>query len=140
MTRFPANEMTRFPANTMLASATFAAIMLVAHCFLPSRGLALSSLRPVVDFRFDRASFLPVIPAPVPSELPSLAVPDPDAPRWTVASAANLTLATPFLFDRAGVLDHFYAALQGLARRQARPAGADRPLRRFADNSGPDHR
>jgi lysophospholipase L1-like esterase len=78
----------------------------------------------MVEFRFDRASFIPVIPAPVPSELPSLAVPDPDSPGWTITSAANLTLNTPYLFDQEGVLDHFYRALKELAAGKR-----DRPVR-----------
>ena len=114
--------MTKFPTNTLLASATFAATLLVVHCIQPNRGLALSSLRPMVEFRFDRASFTPVLPAPVPSEVPALAVPDPDSPGWTVTSAANLTLETPFLFDQGGTLDHFYLALRELAAgRRNRP-------------------
>lgn len=116
--------MTRFPTNTVLASATFAITLLVVHCFLPNRGLALSSLRPAVEFRFDRAAFTPVISSPVPSEVPALAVPDPDSPGWTITSAANLTLNTPFLFDQAGTLDHFYAALQALAKGER-----NRPVR-----------
>ena len=107
--------MTNFPRNTMLAAATFVAIQLGVHAASPRLGLDLSSLRPVAEFRFDRASLVPVLSAPVPSELPSLAVPDPNSPDWSPEAAANLTLETRFLFDQDGVLDHFYAALQALA-------------------------
>jgi lysophospholipase L1-like esterase len=106
----------------MLAAATFATILLGVHQAFPKRGLGLASLRPAVEFRFDRASFVPVIRIPVPSEIPALAVPDPESPGWTTASAAGLTQKTEFLFDQAGVLDHFYAALRDLASgRRNRP-------------------
>jgi len=114
--------MTKFPTSTMLAAATFATILLGVHQAFPKRGLGLASLRPAVEFRFDRASFVPVIRIPVPSEIPALAVPDPESPGWTTASAAGLTQKTEFLFDQAGVLDHFYAALRDLASgRRNRP-------------------
>jgi lysophospholipase L1-like esterase len=114
--------MTKFPTQTMLAAATSAAILLGVHLVLPARGFAPASLRPVVGFRTDRASLVPMIRIPVPTEIQALAVPDPDAPGWTAASAAGLTQKTEFLFDQAGSLDHFYAALRDLASgRRNRP-------------------
>jgi lysophospholipase L1-like esterase len=106
--------MTRFPFNTMLAAATFAAIQLAVHHANPRLGFDPSSLRVLTEFRFDRAAFVPVLPAPVPSEIPALAVPDPDAPGWTPESAANLAMDSRYLLDQGGVLDHFYGALQAL--------------------------
>jgi lysophospholipase L1-like esterase len=116
--------MTKFPLNTMLAVAAFGAIELGLHAANPRLGLDPSSLRPIGEFRFDSASFVPVQPAPVPSEISALAVPDPEAPGWSPESAANLTLESRFLFDQSGALDHFYAALQGLARGER-----DHPVR-----------
>jgi lysophospholipase L1-like esterase len=116
--------MTKFPTQTMLATATFAAIVLGVHLVDPARGLELASLRPMMEFRTDRASFVPVIPIPVPTEIPALAVPDPESPGWTPSSAAGLTQNTEFLFDQAGVLDHFYGALHNLASGQR-----NRPVR-----------
>jgi lysophospholipase L1-like esterase len=116
--------MTNFPRNTMLAVATFATIQLGVHAADPKLGLDVRSLRPVAEFRFDRASLTPVVAAPVPSEIPTLAIPDPDEPGWSPESAASLTLDSPYLFDQNGVLDHFYAALQTLASGQR-----DRPVR-----------
>jgi lysophospholipase L1-like esterase len=114
--------MAKFPTQTMLATATFAAILLGVHLILPARGFVPASLRPMVEFRTDRASFKPVIAIPVPTEIAALAVPSPDAPGWTAASAAGLTQKTEFLFDQAGSLDHFYAALRDLASgRRERP-------------------
>jgi lysophospholipase L1-like esterase len=114
--------MTKFPLNTMLAAATFAAILLTVHQVDANRGFAVGSLRPVVEFRTDRASLIPIVPVPVPSEIPALAVPSPNSPGWSMNAAASL--ASPFLFDQAGSLDHFYAALQDLADGRR-----DRPVR-----------
>jgi lysophospholipase L1-like esterase len=118
------NAMPKFPLHTMLAGAVFAATLLGIHYADPQRGLQWSSLGPVSEFRFDRASFVPMIRLPEPGVPIQLAVPDPDEPDWTVASAANLTLNSPFLFDQAGVLDHFYAALRDLIQEKR-----DRPVR-----------
>jgi lysophospholipase L1-like esterase len=114
----------KFPLSTLLAGAAFAAILLGVRYADPQRGLQLSSLKPVADFRFDRASFVPVIRLPEPGVPPAFAIPDPNEPGWTEASAANLTLNSPFLFDQAGVLDHFYAALRDLSQEKR-----DRPVR-----------
>jgi len=105
--------MNKFPLNPMLATATFAVILLAVHLADPHRGFALASLRPVVQFRTGRPAWTPVVPAPVPSEVPNLAVPSPNSPAWSSAAAANL--ASSYLFDQAGALDHFYAALHDLA-------------------------
>ena len=114
--------MSRFPVNTMLASATFAAILLAVHFVDPHRGFALSSLRPVVQFHTGRAAWSPVLPSPVPSEIPNLAVSGPNSPAWSSAAAFNL--ASSYLFDQSGSLDHFYAALHDLA-----DGARDRPVR-----------
>jgi lysophospholipase L1-like esterase len=108
----------------MLAAMTFAAILLCVHQAVPARGFDPASLRPMVEFRTDRASFVPAIRIPVPTEIPALDVPDPLSPGWTAANAAGLTQKTEFLFDQAGSLDHFYAALRDLASGQR-----DRPVR-----------
>jgi lysophospholipase L1-like esterase len=118
------NATSKFPLQTMLGGTVFAAILLGVHYANPQRGLDLSSLRPVTEFHFDRASFVPAIRLPDPGVPSALAVPDPDEPGWTVASAANLTLNTEFLFDQSGVLDHFYAALRDLIQEKR-----DRPVR-----------
>jgi lysophospholipase L1-like esterase len=114
----------QFPLSTLLAGASFAAILLGVHYADPRRGLQPSSLQPVADFHFDRASFVPVIRLPEPSVPAAFAIPDPNEPGWTEASAANLTLNSPFLFDQAGVLDHFYSALRGSIEGKR-----DRPVR-----------
>jgi len=108
----------------MLAGAAFAAILLGVHYANPHRGLEVASLRPVTEFHFDRASFVPVVRLPDPGVPTALAIPDPDDPGWTVASAANLSMNSQFLFDQAGVLDHFYAALRDLIQQKR-----DRPVR-----------
>jgi lysophospholipase L1-like esterase len=105
--------MTKFPLNTMLAAATFAAILLAVHQGDANRGFSVRSLRPIIEFRTDRASLIPIVPVPVPSEIPALAVPSPNSPGWSMNAAASL--ASPYLFDQAASLDHFYAALQDLA-------------------------
>jgi lysophospholipase L1-like esterase len=104
--------MSNFPLNTMFAGATFAAILLGVHLVDPRHGMDPASWRGAVEFHFDRASFFPVVAEPQPGVADALAVPNPDAPGWTPATAASLTLTSEYLADRAGVLDHFYAALK----------------------------
>jgi hypothetical protein len=113
----------KFPFNTFLAAATFAGILLEFHYAVdPARGMDLRQLRPAVEFRHDREAFLPVRALPLPPVPESLAVPDPTAPGWSPAVAANLTLETADLFDQAGAMDHFYAALAGLVEgKRSRP-------------------
>ncbi len=109
-----------FPLNTMLAAVIFALIVLAVHRVDPKRGFALASLRSIAEFHTDRASLIPIVPVPVPSEIPALAVPSPNSAGWSTNAAASL--ASPFLYDQAGSLDHFYAALRDLAEgRRARP-------------------
>ena len=117
--------MTKFPLSTFLAAATFAGILLGVHYGLtPARGLDPASLRPALHFRFDRASFVPVAPRPLPGVPETLAVPKPNLSNFNADSAANLTVESRFLFDQAGAMDHFYAALDDLAS-----GGRDRPVR-----------
>lgn len=107
--------MPTFPKSTLYAAATFAATLLVVHAIIPAKGLNLKSLRPATTFRSDRAAFLPVIGLAAPAVPANLAIPNPALPGWNPASAANLTLATPYLVDNVGSLEHFYAALDDLA-------------------------
>jgi lysophospholipase L1-like esterase len=115
--------MNKFPSSTFLAAATFAGILLEFHYAVdPARGMDLRQLRPVVEFRHDREAFLPVRELPLPAVPESLAIPNPTAPGWSPASAAHLTLETADLYDQAGELDHFYAALDALAQgKRTRP-------------------
>jgi lysophospholipase L1-like esterase len=113
-----------FPKSTLLAAATFAAILLAIHAVVPARGLDPASLRPAVAFRSDRAAFVPVVELHPPSVAPMLAIADPNAPGWNAVAAANLSLTSKFLFDNAGAMNHFYAALQALA-----DGSRDRPVR-----------
>jgi lysophospholipase L1-like esterase len=113
--------MPTFPVQTALAASTFAVILLGVHYGLdPRRGLDPATLRPVADFRFDRASFVPILPVPLPPVPEVFAIPSPSAPGWTEAGAANLTLESPYLYDDAGVLDHFYNGLRALSSPHAR--------------------
>jgi lysophospholipase L1-like esterase len=107
--------MPKFPRQTLLAVATFAAILLGIHYGLGhARGLDPASLRPVLDFPRGRSSFIPVVPVAPPALPSALAVPNPAAHGITSAAAANPTLESAFLNEDDGALDHFYAALQQL--------------------------
>jgi lysophospholipase L1-like esterase len=104
--------MNRFPFSTLLAAATFAGILLEFHYAVdPARGLDPAQLRPAWQFRFE----LPLREIPPPGIPEALAIPNPNAPGWSPMAAANLSLATDFLFDQGGSLDHFYAALFDLS-------------------------
>jgi len=114
--------MPTFPKSTLLAAATFAAILLAVHATAPAKGLDAASLRPAVAFRSDRAAFIPVIPLPPPGVPENLAVPNPTLPGFNPAAAANLSMVSPYLVDTVGALDHFYAALDDLANgKRTRP-------------------
>jgi lysophospholipase L1-like esterase len=105
-----------FPTQTLLAAATFGVILLGVHYGLDrSKGLDPTTLRPITQFQFTRASFIPVIKTPLPPVPPTLAIPDPLAHGRTTADAANSTLQSDFLNDDNGALDHFYAALSQLS-------------------------
>jgi lysophospholipase L1-like esterase len=122
MTNSNSVSMGGFPWQTLLAGATFAAILLAVHSANPKRGFDPASVRAMWGFRFDRAAFTPVMRVPEPGVPAALQVPDPDALGWTAASAANLTMQTEFLFDQSGVMDHFYGALlDGLEGKRDRP-------------------
>ena len=111
--------MPTFPKQTLLAIATFTAILLTVHYGVSSaKGLDPATLRPITDFPSDRAAFFPIVKAPLPALPASLAIPDPLA--HGVQAAANSTLETQFLFDNNGALDHFYAALRDLHNGQSR--------------------
>jgi lysophospholipase L1-like esterase len=115
----------KFPIPTLLAAATFAAILLGVHYGVSrARGLDPASLRPVFAFSHDRAAFIPVTPRPLPGVPETLAIQNPKLPNWNAAQAANLSLQSPFLVDTSGTLDHFYSALQALATGER-----DRPVR-----------
>jgi lysophospholipase L1-like esterase len=107
----------------LLAAATFTAILLEVHYVVdPARGMDPASLKPVLAFRFERASFVPVQARPLPGVPETLAVENPTKPGWNPAAAANLTLTSAYLDDGDGVMDHFYAALDDLAAgRRERP-------------------
>jgi lysophospholipase L1-like esterase len=114
--------MPTFPKSTLLAAATFAAILLAVHLAAPAKGLDPHSLRAATSFRSDRASFIPVVPLPLPGIPENLAVPNPNAPGFNPAAAANLSMVSPYLMDNGGGLDHFYAALDDLTTgKRTRP-------------------
>ena len=114
--------MPTFPKSTLLATATFAAILLAVHFAAPAKGLDPHSLRGATAFRSDRAAFIPVVPLAPPGVPENLAVPNPTAPGFNPAAAANLAMVSPYLQDNGGGLDHFYAALNDLANgKRTRP-------------------
>jgi lysophospholipase L1-like esterase len=111
--------MPNFPKQTMLATATFVAILLVIHYSVGSaKGLDPSALRPITDFPSGRASLIPIVKLPPPPVSPVFAIPDPLA--HGVKAAANSTLESQFLADSNGSLDHFYAALRDLRSGHSR--------------------
>jgi lysophospholipase L1-like esterase len=106
--------MSTFPTKTMLAAATFAAILLAVHYATGSaKGLDPSSLRPITDFPSGESSIVPIVKLPPPPVPAVLAVPKPKI-RGHAAVAANLTLDSQFLIDNNGALDHFYETLRQL--------------------------
>jgi lysophospholipase L1-like esterase len=112
--------MPKFPTQTMLATATFAAILLVVHYGVSAtKGLNPSALRPIAEFPSGRASLIPIVKVPPPPVSALLAVPRPKD-RKNAAAIANATLDSQFLVDHNGTLDHFYAALRDLHTGQAR--------------------
>src|SRR5271163_839467 len=112
--------MPNFPKQTMLAAATFAAILLVVHYAVSAtKGLDPSTLRPITDFPSGQASIIPIVKVPPPPVPAILAVPRPKV-RGNAAVAANTTLESQFLIDNNGALDHFYAALRELRTGQSR--------------------
>src|ERR1700733_566875 len=106
--------MSTFPTKTMLAAATFAAILLTVHYTTGSaKGLDPSSLRPITDFPSGESSLVPIVKLPPPPVPAVFAVPKPKI-RGHAAVAANLTLDSQFLIDNNGALDHFYETLRQL--------------------------
>jgi len=111
--------MPTFPKQTLLAIATFVAILLTAHYAVSkTTGLDLASLRPIVAFPSGESSLIPVAKIPPPPVPAIFAVPDPLA--HGLKAAANSTLESQFLIDNNGALDHFYAALRDLHTGQSR--------------------
>ena len=112
--------MPTFPKQTLLAVATFAAILLTVHYGVSStKGLAPSTLRPITDFPSGQASLTPIVKLPPPPVPAIFAIPQPKFRKGKVA-VANGTLDSQFLIDNDGVLDHFYAALRDLQTGQSR--------------------
>src|SRR5271163_1730426 len=112
--------MPKFPTQTMLATATFAAILLVVHYAVSAtKGLDPSTLRPITDFPSGQASLVPIVKVPPPPVPAILAVPRPKI-RNNAAVASSPTLESQFLIDNNGALDHFYAALRDLHTGQSR--------------------
>jgi lysophospholipase L1-like esterase len=112
--------MPTFPKQTLMAAATFAAILLTVHYGVSStRGLDPSTLRPITDFPSGRASLVPIVKVPPPPVPAIFAVPKPKI-RGTAAVPSNPTLDSQFLIDNNGALDHFYAALRDLHTGQSR--------------------
>ena len=110
--------MPTFPTKTMLAAATFAAILLAVHYATGSaKGLDPSSLRPITDFPSGESSLVPIVKLPPPPVPAVLAVPKPKI-RGHAAVAAILTLDSQFLVDNNGALDHFYESLRQLRSGQ----------------------
>ncbi len=111
--------MSTFPKQTVLAIATFTAILLAVHYgFSSTRGLNLSTLSPITNFPSGRTAFFPIAKVPPPPPPAALAIPDPLA--HGLKAAANSTLESKFLTDNNGALDHFYAALRDLRNGQSR--------------------
>jgi lysophospholipase L1-like esterase len=111
--------MPTFPKQTVFALATFTAILLAVHYgFSSTKGLDLSTLRPITNFPSGRIAFFPIVKVPLPPTPAALAIPDPLA--HGLKAAANSTLESKFLIDNNGALDHFYAALRDLRNGQSR--------------------
>jgi lysophospholipase L1-like esterase len=111
--------MPTFPRQTLLAIATFTAILLTVHYGISStKGLAPSTLRPIASFPSGHAAFFPIVKVPFPPPPATLAIPDPFA--HGLKAAANSSLESQFLIDNNGALDHFYAALRDLHTGQSR--------------------
>jgi lysophospholipase L1-like esterase len=111
--------MPTFPKQTLLAIATFAAILLGVHYGTSStRGLNPANLRPIAAFPTGPTAFFPIVKVPLPPTPAALAIPDPLA--HGLKAAANSTLESKFLFDGNGALDHFYLALRDLHNGQSR--------------------
>src|SRR5580704_15888067 len=105
--------MSTFPKQTLLAIATFTAILLAVHYGVSSaKGLNPSTLRPIADFPSGQSSIFPIVRVPFPPPPPALAIPNPLA--RGLKAAANSSLESPYLNDSNGALDHFYAALRDL--------------------------
>ncbi len=111
--------MPTFPRQTLLAIATFVAILFAVHYgFSSTRGINLSTLRPITEFPTSEASLFPIIKVSPPPPPAIFAIPDPTA--RGLRAAANADLQSPFLFDNNGALDHFYAALRDLRAGKSR--------------------
>ena len=111
--------MPTFPKQTLLAVATFTAILLAVHYGVSStKGLDPSTLRPITGFPSGQASIIPIVKVPLPPTPAALAIPDPMA--HGLKAAANSSLESQFLIDNNGALDHFYAALRELHSGQSR--------------------
>jgi lysophospholipase L1-like esterase len=109
----------KFPTQTLLAIATFAAILLAVHYGVSrTKGLNPAILRPIINFPSGRAAVFPIVKVPLPPTPATLAIPDPLA--HGLKAAANSTLESQFLNDNNGALDHFYAALRDLHTGQSR--------------------
>ncbi len=112
--------MPTFPRQTMLATATFAAILLAVHYGVSAtKGFDPSALRSIADFPSGKASLIPLVKVPPPPIPAVFAVPKPKL-RGAIAVASNLTLESQFLIDNDGALDHFYSALRDLHTGQSR--------------------
>jgi lysophospholipase L1-like esterase len=112
--------MPTYPTKTMLAAATFAAILLGVHFATGNaKGLDPASLRPIAEFPSGEASLVPIVKLPPPPVPAVLAVPRPKI-RGRAAVAANLTVESQFLVDNNGALDHFYETLRQLHSGQRR--------------------
>ena len=112
--------MPTFPKQTLLAIATFAAILLAVHYGVSAtKGLDPSTLHPITDFPSGDASLIPIVKLPPPPVPAIFAIPKPKFRKGTVA-VANGTLDSQFLIDNDGALDHFYAALRDLQTGQSR--------------------
>ena len=111
--------MPTFPKQTLLAIATFAAILLAVHYGVSStKGLDPSTLRPITDFPSGEASLIPIVKLPPPPVPAIFAVPKPKI--RTKVVPANPTLDSQFLIDNDGALNHFFAALRDLQTGQSR--------------------
>jgi lysophospholipase L1-like esterase len=111
--------MPTFPKQTLLALATFAALLLAVHYGISrTKGLDPATLRPIANFPKGPTAFFPIVKVPLPPTPATLAIPDPLA--HGLKAAANSTLESKFLFDNNGALDHFYAGLRDLHAGQSR--------------------
>ena len=112
--------MPTFPKQTLLAIATFVAILLAVHYGISrTKGLDLATLRPITSFPAGRAFHIPDRQSSLRLRLRAPRNPRAQRPPRR-DTHSKPTLESQFLIDNNGALDHFYSALRDLRTGQSR--------------------